>query len=197
MAPSVAPDGAALLAKVINRNAKLGSYRSAVAIAFRERTFPFLGARLTGHVYFEAPDRCAVVFAHVPRVMSRFPHAFAGMLDVPSWPKEYAVRSDGRRSVGGRTDESLRLTPKDRAAEMDHAEAFVDPASLVIDEVDWTFRNGMEFDVTQRFSRLGSFLLLSTQHASIRVPFARVTSDATFSDYQTNVAIDKSVFAQN
>ena len=189
-------NAAAVLDCVIHRNASLHSYRSAVTIAFRERTFPFLGARLSGNVYFESPQHYAVVFDHVPRVMRRFPHAYAGLLNVAAWPHEYTVSGSGQKVVSGHTDVVLKLAPKQRASDIDHAEAEVDPKADVIDSVDWRFRNGMEFDVTQQFARHGSLVVLSAQHATIHVPFARVTADAVFSDFQANQPIDQTVFAQ-
>jgi hypothetical protein len=45
--------------------------------------------------------------------------------------------------------------------------------------MDWHFTD-MEFSITQKFVRLGSFMVLAGQKATIHVPIARAEATATF-----------------
>ena len=62
--------------------------------------------------------------------------------------------------------------------------------------MEWHYYNGGVISMTQEFTTLNGLNVLSTQHASIRIPHVHATAVASYSDYKTNVAIDDSVFTK-
>jgi hypothetical protein len=48
--------------------------------------------------------------------------------------------------------------------------------------------------MTQTYRQQGQFNVVSTQHADIRIPHVRAVADATYAQYQANVAVSDAVF---
>jgi hypothetical protein len=182
----------AVLSKVLERNPTISTYEAPLSIHFRERTFPFIGATLNGAAYYEKSGKFAVKFPSVPAAMSSFPKAYGSMMNVAGWPALYALAGGAPRSAADR-DIALRLTPRDPASDLVLGSIYVDPAAWTIDEMDWTFRH-MQCSITQTFRPLGAAVVLDGQHATIRVPFARVEVTTQVGDYKTNVAIAPTIF---
>ena len=175
-----------------NGNPTISTYEAPLSIHFRERTFPFIGATLNGAAYYEKSGKFAVKFPSVPAAMSSFPKAYGSMMNVAGWPALYALAGGAPRSAADR-DIALRLTPRDPASDLVLGSIYVDPAAWTIDEMDWSFKH-MQCSITQTFRPLGEALVLGTQHATIRVPFARVEVTTQVGVYKTNVAIAPTIF---
>lgn len=182
----------AVLTSVLERNPTISTYEAPLSIHFRERTFPFLGATLNGAAYYEKSGRFAVRFPNVPPAMGAFPKAYGSMMNVAGWPAMYAIGAGTPRSAADK-DIALRLTPRDPASDLNFGSIYVDPAAWTIDEMDWNFKH-IQCSITQTFRPLGAAVVLATQHATIRVPFARVDATTEVGDYKTNVAIAPSIF---
>jgi L-asparaginase/Glu-tRNA(Gln) amidotransferase subunit D len=60
--------------------------------------------------------------------------------------------------------------------------------------MDWEYRNGGTIAMTQTYRQQGQFNVVSTQHADIRIPHVRAVADATYAQYQANVAVSDAVF---
>jgi hypothetical protein len=188
--------GVAIMRNVASRNDGLRSFESSIAMDISERSFPFVRFRLNGTTYFQAPDRYAVVFEHLPGFMKGLPHAYASMLNVGAWPAQFVITCAGKRRAADRDQIALDLTPRKHSTNLEHARAYVDAADWTVDEVDWSF-DKMEFDIVQQFQMAGPFRVLAGNRANIRVPHAHAVATTTFANYRTNVAIDQNIFGQS
>lgn len=184
-----------LIRNVIDQNLDMRSYRATVAVDFRLRSFPYVSQHLDGTTYFKRPNNFEVVFKKVPSYAKGFDKLYSDIDDPTSWAERFDLSLAGERSVGGHRDYVIRLVQKVRGM-IDHEEVAIDPATWHIDGMVWYYYNGGSIAMTQEYQRVGSFDVLARQHATIKIPFVHAAADATYSGYETNVAIDESVFTR-
>lgn len=190
-----APEPADIVQHVVDANPSLRSYEARVHVDVHLVALPFVSPKLDGTTYFKRPDNFEVVFDSVPSYAKGFERLYSDIGDPTGWEKRFNMTVTGEKDVDGHRDLVLRLVQKVRGM-IDHQDVAVDPSSWRIDEMEWHYYNGGVISMTQEFTTLNGLNVLSTQHASIRIPHVHATAVASYSDYKTNVAIDDSVFTK-
>jgi len=168
---SSAPDAHAIIRQILERNPSLGSFQTRVHVRVRMLNFPFISLGLDGTSYYRRPDNYEVVFDRVPGYASGLKHVFADIADPASWERDWNVACTGLHSIDGRSLLQLQMTKK----------------------IPF---NGGSIVMTQTYKVEGSYWVIASQHADIQIPHVRAVADATYDSYQTNVALDDSVFAR-
>jgi outer membrane lipoprotein-sorting protein len=187
--------GQAVLAGIAARNPALQSYQARVHVDVRMLNFPWLSPKLDGTSYFKRPDSYEVVFDRVPSYAHGINKLFGDIDDVASWEKECNIGYDGVQTVDGHPLYVLQMTKKIYSDQLKEALAYVDPSTYQVVRMDWQYRNGGAITMTQTFRQQGPYNVVATQHADIHIPHVRAVADATYGDYQTNVAVSDEVFA--
>jgi len=182
--------------KVAAQNAAMRTYRASFSIDVALRSFPYVSQHLQGTSYYERPDNYEIVFDNVPSYAKGFDKIYTDVGDPSSWPARFSMTLVGQDEVSGHSDLVVRLVQKVRGM-IDHEDVRVDPAAWHIDEMEWHYYNGGTIAMTQEYETVGGFTVLAKQHATIRIPFLHAAAEAVYHDYQTNVAIDDSVFTRN
>jgi len=193
---TASPDAHAVIRQILARNPLLNSFQTRVHVQVRMLNFPFLSLGLEGTSYFKRPDGYEVVFDRVPRYASGLKRVFADIADPASWERDWNVKSAGVQIIDTRSLLELQLTKKIPSATLREADAFVDPGSFAIARMEWHYWSGGSIVMTQTYKDEGGYSVIASQHADIHIPHVRAVADATYDTYQTNVAIDDSLFAQ-
>jgi outer membrane lipoprotein-sorting protein len=180
-------DPHAIIAKMIERNPSLQSYRSRVHVDVRMLNFPFLAPKLDGTTYYKRPNTYEVVFDRVPGYAKGFSKLFDDVGDPAAWEKDQNITYDGSQVVDGKTVLVLRLTKKIHSDILDHTLAYVDPDTYALEQMEWDYTSGGKITMTQDYRSEDGYALLSSQHATINIPHVRAVADATYADYATNV----------
>jgi hypothetical protein len=171
-------------------NADVKSYTAALHVDIAMKSFPFLSPGLDGSVYFERPDKTAVVFDTVPVLAEQFKKVYP-KVDPPSkWPELYdmSVLSDEKGTT------TFRLVPKN-AARVDHLDVQADDRNATIVAMTWTYRDGGYVTLAQQFGTFSGHLLVNRQTGRVELPSYQADVTAAFSGYKLNVPIDERVFA--
>jgi outer membrane lipoprotein-sorting protein len=184
----------AILAGISSRNPSLQSYQARVHVDVRMLNFPWLSPKLDGTSYFKRPNSYEVVFDRVPSYAHGIDKLFGSIDDVATWMKEWNVSYDGVQTVDGHSFYALRMTKKIYSDQVKDTVAYVDPATYQVVRMDWHYRNGGTISMTQTYRQQGQFNVVSTQHADIKIPYVHAVADATYGEYQTNVAVSDAVF---
>jgi anti-sigma B factor antagonist len=190
------PAALAVLSKLIERNANLQSFEADMRVEVRMLSFPFLRPVLTGKAYFKRPASYEVVFDRLPAYAKGLEHLYADIGSPSTWDKRFVVTVDGERLVNGRRQIALRMVQRVRGM-LDHEEVIVDEPSWTISELQYHYYNGGVIALRQGFSMINGYAMVTSQIAEIRIPYLRAIATATYTGYQTNVAIDDAVFAKN
>ena len=186
--PAMPADAHAVVAKMIARNPSLQSYKARVHVDVRMLSFPYLAPKLDGTSYYKRPDTYEVVFDRMPGYAKGFQKIFDDVGDPGAWEKDQNVALDGTTTLWGHPMIVLRLTKKIHSTILDHTLAYVDPYSYALIEMEWYYTSGGKITMTQTYARKGSNYVLSSQHADIDIPHIRAVADASYNQYQTNVA---------
>ena len=190
-------DAHAVIEKMLARNPSLYSFQARVHVNVRMQSFPFLAPKLEGTSYFKRPDNYEVVFDRVPGYAKGFQKLFADIGDPASWEKDQDIAVDpGEHALNGHPVIYLRLTKKIHSDQLDYTLAMVNAASYEVEQMEWHYRNGGTIVMTQNFKNEGAYDVIASQHAEIHIPHVRAVADASYGDYQTNVAVDDSVFVR-
>ncbi len=184
-----------IVQRVAHQNPEMRSYRARLSVDLQLRSFPYVAQHLAGTTYFKRPDNFEVVFDKVPPYAQGFDRVYSDIDDPTNWARRFNVAVAGRKSIAGHDDILLRLTLKIRGR-IDHQDVAIDPASWHIDEMEWYYYDGGYISMSQDYKAVGSFSLLATQHATIRIPFMHASAEGRYDDYRTNVAIDDAVFTK-
>jgi anti-anti-sigma regulatory factor len=180
---------------VIARSDGIRSYQATVAVDLHLRSFPYVSEHLDGTTYFKSPGNFEVVFRKVPAIAHGFDKLYSDIDDPESWERRFDLTLVGDTFRDGHRDLVLRLVQKVRGM-IDHEDVEIDPVSWRIDAMEWHYYNGGTIAMTQTFTNVGSFSVISAQHATIRIPYVHASADASYTDYKTNVAIDDTVFTK-
>jgi hypothetical protein len=189
------PTATAVVQRVIDANPSLRSYQARVHVNVEMQSFPFLAPQLEGTTYFKRPNNFEVVFDRVPSYAKGFERLYADIGDPTNWERRFAMTVVGERTVNGHRDLMIRLVQKVRGM-IDHQDVAIDASNWHVDEMQWHYYTGGVISMTQTFQDVGGSSVLSSQHATIRIPHVRAVADAHYTDYRTNVAIDDAVFAK-
>ncbi|MBV8490790.1 MAG: hypothetical protein JO199_09710 [Candidatus Eremiobacteraeota bacterium] len=188
VASSGATDAHGVVERMIERNPSLESYRARVHVDVHMLSFPFLSPQLDGTSYYRRPDTYEVVFDRMPSYAKGFQKLFDDIGDPAAWEKDQNITLDGTANVDGHSAIVLRLTKKIHSTILDHTLAYVDPASYELLQMEWYYTSGGKITMTQQYRDQGGYAVLSAQHAEIDIPHVHATADASYNQYQTNVA---------
>lgn len=189
-------DGHAVIAKILERNPSLASYRAPVHVDVHMLNFPYLSPKLDGTTYFKRPNSYEVVFTKVPSYAKGFGKLFNDVGDPVAWERDQNVTFDGTQQLYGRPMLVLTMTKKIHSSILDHTVAYIDPQSYELWQMEWHYTSGGTIVMRQWYRSEGSFSVLSQQHAEIDIPHVRAVADSQYGTYQTNVAVDDSVFTK-
>ena len=195
-AQSPEADAHAVIMKILDRNPSLESYRAPVHVDVRMLNFPFLSPKLDGTTYFKRPNSYEVVFSKVPSYAKGFGKLFNDVGDPLAWERDQNVTFEGTQDLYGRPMLVLSMTKKIHSSILDHTVAYIDPQSYELWQMEWHYTSGGMITMRQWYRSEGSFSVLSQQHAEINIPHVRAVADSQYGTYQTNVAVDDSVFTK-
>lgn len=193
-APAVDP--AAVIARVVERNPDLSSFQGRLHIDVRMTSFPWIREHLDGTTYYKRPSNYEVVFDKVPSYARGFDKLYTDAGDPSTWEKRFVVTAAGSATFDGHADLALNLVQRVRGM-IDHETVLVDPATWTVDQIRYAYYNGGSITMSQSFRDIGGYLLLAAQRADIAIPHVRAVAYGTYTDYQTNVAVDDTVFEKN
>jgi outer membrane lipoprotein-sorting protein len=185
----------AILAGIASRNPALQTYQARVHVNVHQLNFPWLSPKLDGTSYFKRPNSYEVVFDRVPSYAHGIDKLFGAIDDVATWMKEWNIAYGGVQNVDGHSVYALHMTKKIYSDQIQDTVAYVDPATYQVVRMDWHYRNGGTITMTQTYRQQGQFNVVATQHADIKIPHVHAVADATYGEYQTNVAVSDAVFA--
>ena len=191
-----ASDPAAVLARVIERNPNLASYQGRMHVEIRLISFPFIREHLDATTYYQRPSNYEVVFDKLPSFARGFEKLYTDIGDPANWEKRFVITPAGDAQFENHRDIALHLVQRVRGM-IDHETVLVDPATWTIDQIRYDYYNGGSITMSQAFRSVGGYLMLASQRADIAIPHIRAVAYGSYSDYQTNVAVDPSVFAKN
>lgn len=189
-------DPGAIVARVIERNPNLTSFQGRLHVDIRLISFPYIREHLDATTYYKRPSNYEVIFDKVPAYAHGFEKLYTDVGDPSSWEKRFVITAGGYTTVGKQRDVVLYLIQRVRGM-IDHETVLVDPATWTIDQIRYDYYNGGSITMSQTFHDVGGYLLLTSQRADIRIPHVRAVAYGTYSDYQTNVAVDDAVFGRN
>ena len=189
-------DPGAILARVIERNPNLASFQGRLHVDIRLVSFPFIREHLDATTYYKRPSNYEVIFDDVPSYAHGFEKLYTDVGDPSSWEKRFVITAGGYAMLGKQRDVVLYLVQRVRGM-IDHETVLVDPTTWTIAQIRYDYYNGGSITMSQTFHDVGGYLLLTSQRADIRIPHVRAVAYGTYSDYQTNVAVNDNVFARN
>jgi hypothetical protein len=187
---------AAILARVMERNPNLSSYQGRLHVEIRLISFPFIRQHLDATTYYKRPSNYEVVFDKLPSYARGFEKLYTDIGDPSNWEKRFVITTMGDTTFNNHRDVALYMVQRVRGM-IDHETVFIDPSTWAIEQIRYDYYNGGSITMSQSFERVGSYMLLVSQRADIRVPHVRAVANGTYSDYQTNVAVDDAVFEKN
>jgi hypothetical protein len=186
-------DPQVILGRVIDRNPNLSSFQGRLHVDVRMTSFPFLRQHLDGTTFYKRPSNYEVVFDHVPSYAHGFEKLYTDIGDPASWDKHFVITYEGETTYENHRDVALRMVQRVRGM-IDHETVLVDAGSWTIDQIRYDYYNGGHITMSQEFRPVGGYLLLASQKAEIVIPHIRAVAQGSYSDYQTNVALDDTLF---
>jgi hypothetical protein len=196
--PTAAPtttDPAALIERVLDRNPSLTSYQGRMHVDVIMSSFPFLHQHLDGTTYYKKPSNYEIVFDQVPSYARGFEKLFSDIGDPSEWMRRFTISYEGQREFHEHADAQLRMVQKVRGM-IDHETVLLDPVGGKIDQIRYDYYNGGHITMTQTFTDVGGYTMISGQEVEIQIPHVRAVARGGYSDYRTNVAIDDAVFTK-
>jgi hypothetical protein len=189
-------DAHTIITRMEQRNASLQTYQARVHVNTHMLTFPWLSPNLDGTAYYKNPDKFEVVFDRMPSYAKGF-DKFFGDVDQPSaWQRDWNVWYVGEQNVDGHALLALRMTKKIRSDQIKESLAYVEPSTFQVVRMEWHYTNGGTITMTQTYKDQGPYSVLATRHVDVRIPRVHAVADATYAQYQTNVAVSDAVFAK-
>jgi hypothetical protein len=196
-APAVEPgDPPAIIARVIERNPSLSSFQGRLHVDIRLISFPFLREHLDATTFYQRPSNYEVVFDKLPSYARGFEKLYTDIGDPADWERRFAITPAGEAMFDNHRDIALRLVQRVRGM-IDHETVLVDPATWTIDQIRYDYYNGGSITMSQSFRQVDGYSLLVSQRADIAIPHVRAVAYGTYTDYQTNVALNADVFVKN
>lgn len=187
--PTAPLDAHTILSRMSERNPTLKSYRARVHVNVRMYSFPFLAPKLDGTSYYKRPDFYEVVFDRMPGYARGFQRMFNDIGNPERWEKEQNITVDGTALLGTRSVIVLRMTKKIHSDILDHTLAYIDPADYSLVQMEWYYTNGGKITMTQQYRTQGIYSVVTSQHATIAIPYVHAAADSTYGVYETNVPV--------
>jgi hypothetical protein len=191
--PIAAPGPHAVLERVIERNPNLSSYQGRLHVDIRLISFPFLREHLDATTYYKRPSNYEVVFDKLPSYAKGFEKLYTDIGDPANWEKRFVITQAPDANFNEHRDIALRLVQRVRGM-IDHETVLVDPNTWTIDQIRYDYYNGGSITMAQQFETIAGYSLLISQKADIAIPHIRAVAYGTYANYQTNVALDDTVF---
>ena len=185
------PQGNALYRRMVALNAALRTYKADVHLDVALKTFPFISPSLDGNVYYQKPDKQAVVFDTVPALAAQFKKVYPKVDPPGRWPSRYdvAVLDD----AGGVT--TFRLVPKVNGR-VEHLDVKVDDSTATIVSYTWTYKDGGFVTFDQSYTSIAGNYLVQKQTGHVELPAYKADVTSNFTNYKLNVSLDDSVFQE-
>ena len=195
--PPAAPAGdvETIITRMKQHNPSLQTFQARVHVNVHMKTFPWLSPQLDGTAYYKRPDNYEVVFDRVPSYAKGINKLFGDIDDPAGWVRECNIAYQGVKSVDGHPYFALRMTKKIHSDQITDTVAYLDPSSYQVARMEWHYTDGGTITMTQTFKVQGPYSVVATQHADIRHRVHAV-ADATYAEYQTNVAVNDAVFTK-
>lgn len=186
----------AVIARMVDRNPSLNSFTARVHVNLHMLNFPFFSPKLDGTSYFKRPGHSEVVFDRVPSYAKGFQKLFNDVADPLSWEADWNITDKGAVKIPDYPSSLIELymTKKIYSDQTADAIAYVDPNTYELLMMEWNYRNGGKIVMRQWYRHEGDYSLVSQQHVDINIPHVHAVGDSQFGTYQTNVAVDDSVF---
>ncbi len=178
-----------LFQRMVHVNDGLRSYKADLHVDVALKTFPYLSPSLDGSVYYQQPDRQAVVFDYLPSLAGSFKKLYAKIEPPNLWPSVYnfTVVSD----LQGTT--LFRLVPR-KHGRVAHLDVAVDDATATIRRYTWTYEDGGFIAFDQSFTTINGNYLVNGQTGDVELPSYKAKVRSSLTNYHLNVAIDNGVF---
>jgi hypothetical protein len=197
LAPQAVPaDPAAIIARVIERNPNLASFQGRLHVDIRLSSFPFIREHLDATTYYQRPSNYEVIFDKLPSYARGFEKLYTDVGDPANWERHFVITNSGDALFEKHRDISLTMVQRVRGM-IDHETVLVDPGTWSIDQIRYDYYNGGSITMSQSFQNIGGYRLLISQRADIKIPHVRAVAYGTYGDYQTNVAVNPSVFVKD
>jgi hypothetical protein len=190
---SAALDPHVVLERVIERNPSLASYQGRLHVDVRLISFPFIREHLDATTYYKRPSNYEVVFDKLPSYAKGFEKLYTDIGDPANWEKRFVITPAPDADFEHHRDLALHLVQRVRGM-IDHETVLVDPNTWTIDQIRYDYYTGGSITMSQHFETIAGYSLLLSQRADIAIPHVRAVAYGTYSAYQTNVALDDSVF---
>jgi outer membrane lipoprotein-sorting protein len=191
---NAAPQADAVMTNLVQHAPTPQSFTAATTMDLKQRSFPWTKVSLKGTSYFKAPNQLVVKFSNMPGYMSGLPQAYAKVLNVGAWPREYNATLGDSQNFNGHTDYALDLTPKEGGS--DRGVALVNPTNWTVERVTWDLSGGVQLAVSENYADVGSYRVPAKQNLSVRTPYATADGTATLDGYAMNVPINDGIFTK-
>jgi hypothetical protein len=191
----VTTDPVVLIQRVVERNPSLSSYQGRMHVDIVMSSFPYLRQHLDGTTYYKKPSNYEIAFDRVPSYAKGFERIFSDIGDPSDWYRRFTITYEGERVFHEHVDAQLRMVQKVRGM-IDHETVLVDPVAGTIDQIRYDYYNGGHITMTQAFTNVGGYTMISGQEVEIVIPHVHAVAHGGYSDYRTNVAIDDAVFTK-
>jgi outer membrane lipoprotein-sorting protein len=186
----------AVIAKMLERNPSLNTYTARVHVDLRMLNFPFLAPSLDGTSYYKRPNSYEVVFDRVPGYAKGFEKIFNDVGDPLAWQREQNITLAADKVLNGRPVIELDMTKKIHSTILDRTVAYIDPSNYELVQMEWHYTSGGTVVMRQWYRQENGYSVISQQHVEINIPHVHAVGDSRFATYQTNVAIDDTVFTK-
>jgi hypothetical protein len=195
---SAPADAQTVIDRMLARNAGLQSYTARVHVNARP-SIPLCRLRTDGTAYYKRPGSFAVVLNPISGLCASSLKAIQKLStdvgDPTAWEKDSNIKLAGMQPLDGKPMIVLVLTKKIYSDQIKDTTVYVDPATYELAEMDWHYTNGDAITMKQYYSTEDGFSVVVRQHfeGRRRIGFS---GDSTYDSYQTNVALNDSVFTQ-
>ena len=194
-AAATAPSAKTVVDAVAARTTQVTGYTAALSVHVTMHSFPFLRMTVHGDMRYRQPGQYDVTMHTLPAIAKAFQNVSGDAGDPDTWLRKYdvAIDTDAPRSQGQIT---LRLTPKS-PAQVNHAEAYIDSASMTVSRMEWYYERGGTIFVDDHYTQIGDVLMIDRQTAEIAMDGVRATATADLSNYALQTDVAASAAAQS
>ncbi len=181
---------ATLLARMAALNAGLNAFTATMHAQVAMRSFPFLSAELVGSYYYKAPDKNKVVFTGgVPVIAQQFDKLYAHIESPSQWRDLYVVTLVSDDGLAAH----FKLVPR-KHGNVESIDATADDKNATVTSMRWNYDNGGYAEMTDRYGRIGGFLLVTSQTGRVDEPGYVADIASTIGDYHLNPTLSDSLF---
>jgi hypothetical protein len=190
-APALANDASArtIVDAVAARTTTVSSYTANISLHVAMHSFPFVRLTISGDTAYQQPGQYSVKMHTLPALAKAFQNVSGDAGDPTVWVRKYDIAVDARAQAQ-QGQIALRLTQRTRG-QIDHAEAFVDIATMTVARMEWFYNNGGHIAIDYHYAPIGSIMMVDRQTAEISMPSIRASATAELSNYalQTDLAV--------